>query len=168
MGARRKGRGGLAASRPEARPVAMSKRNQVSYVRPAEPAFLSRFKRRVGYREGPTVDTKVNALARGGKGQRPLPGASRALMPAHPRPLPSRVAGGGEAAFQGFVMQGGALVTHTELTEIVCVSWFCSYVGLSHSCCGGLAEQLLQFLSAREDCRGTGGAAVMSQLEPDF
>ncbi|GAB1294856.1 hypothetical protein APTSU1_001008900 [Apodemus speciosus] len=37
----------------------MSKRNQVSYVRPAEPAFLSRFKERVGYREGPTVETKM-------------------------------------------------------------------------------------------------------------
>uniref|UniRef100_A0A8C6YRA8 KIAA1143 n=1 Tax=Nothoprocta perdicaria TaxID=30464 RepID=A0A8C6YRA8_NOTPE len=37
----------------------MSKRNQVSYVRPAEPAFLSRFKRQVGYREGPTVETKL-------------------------------------------------------------------------------------------------------------
>nr|XP_020019408.1 uncharacterized protein KIAA1143 homolog isoform X1 [Castor canadensis] len=36
----------------------MSKRNLVSYVRPAEPAFLSRFKERVGYREGPTVETK--------------------------------------------------------------------------------------------------------------
>uniref|UniRef100_A0A8C2LIN8 RIKEN cDNA 1110059G10 gene n=1 Tax=Cricetulus griseus TaxID=10029 RepID=A0A8C2LIN8_CRIGR len=37
----------------------MSKRNQVSYVRPAEPAFLARFKERVGYREGPTVETKM-------------------------------------------------------------------------------------------------------------
>ncbi|XP_002713261.1 uncharacterized protein KIAA1143 homolog isoform X1 [Oryctolagus cuniculus] len=36
----------------------MSKRNQVSYVRPAEPAFLSRFKERIGYQEGPTVETK--------------------------------------------------------------------------------------------------------------
>ncbi|KAM5291963.1 uncharacterized protein KIAA1143 homolog [Ctenodactylus gundi] len=36
----------------------MSQRRQVSYVRPAEPAFLSRFKERVGYREGPSVDTK--------------------------------------------------------------------------------------------------------------
>ncbi|XP_041533204.1 uncharacterized protein KIAA1143 homolog [Microtus oregoni] len=36
----------------------MSKRNLVSYVRPAEPAFLSRFKERVGYQEGPTVETK--------------------------------------------------------------------------------------------------------------
>lgn len=38
----------------------MSKRNQVSYVRPAEPTFLARFKERVGYREGPTVETKVS------------------------------------------------------------------------------------------------------------
>ncbi|XP_048807189.1 uncharacterized protein KIAA1143 homolog [Lagopus muta] len=42
--------------------AAMSKRNQVSYVRPAEPAFLSRFKRQVGYREGPTVETKREQL----------------------------------------------------------------------------------------------------------
>ncbi|KAJ6661950.1 hypothetical protein lerEdw1_012797 [Lerista edwardsae] len=40
----------------------MSKKNQVSYVKPAEPAFLSRFKERVGYREGPTVDTKKEQL----------------------------------------------------------------------------------------------------------
>ena len=40
--------------------AAMSKRNQVSYVRPAEPAFLARFKERVGYKEGPTVETKVS------------------------------------------------------------------------------------------------------------
>ncbi|KAK2488835.1 LOW QUALITY PROTEIN: hypothetical protein MC885_015603 [Smutsia gigantea] len=38
--------------------AAMSKRNQVSYVRPAEPTFLARFKERVGYREGPTTETK--------------------------------------------------------------------------------------------------------------
>lgn len=44
----------------------MSKRNQVSYVRPAEPAFLARFKERVGYREGPTVETKVSPGAAGG------------------------------------------------------------------------------------------------------
>jgi hypothetical protein len=36
----------------------MSKRNLVSYVRPAEPAFLSRFKEQVSYREGHTVETK--------------------------------------------------------------------------------------------------------------
>ncbi|OXB65961.1 hypothetical protein ASZ78_002709 [Callipepla squamata] len=40
----------------------MSKRSQVSYVRPAEPVFLSRFKRQVGYREGPTVETKREQL----------------------------------------------------------------------------------------------------------
>ncbi|XP_019364442.1 PREDICTED: uncharacterized protein KIAA1143 homolog [Gavialis gangeticus] len=40
----------------------MSKRDQVSYVPPAEPAFLSRFKKEVGYREGPTVDTKREQL----------------------------------------------------------------------------------------------------------
>ncbi|XP_066484874.1 uncharacterized protein KIAA1143 homolog [Tiliqua scincoides] len=40
----------------------MSKRNQVSYVKPAEPTFLSRFKQQVGYREGPTVDTKKEQL----------------------------------------------------------------------------------------------------------
>ncbi|KFO71801.1 Uncharacterized protein KIAA1143, partial [Cuculus canorus] len=30
--------------------------------RPADPAFLSRFKRQVGYREGPTVETKREQL----------------------------------------------------------------------------------------------------------
>nr|XP_003224001.1 PREDICTED: uncharacterized protein KIAA1143 homolog [Anolis carolinensis] len=40
----------------------MSKKNQVSYVKPAEPAFLSRFKERVGFREGPTVETKREQL----------------------------------------------------------------------------------------------------------
>uniref|UniRef100_A0A674GBH3 KIAA1143 n=1 Tax=Taeniopygia guttata TaxID=59729 RepID=A0A674GBH3_TAEGU len=64
-GRRHVARHGGRAARPEARAAAaaaaaaMSKRNQVSYVRPAEPAFLSRFKQRVGYREGPTVDTKM-------------------------------------------------------------------------------------------------------------
>lgn len=38
----------------------MNRRNQVSYKRPAEPTFLARFKERVGYREGPTVETKVS------------------------------------------------------------------------------------------------------------
>ncbi|XP_054847340.1 uncharacterized protein KIAA1143 homolog [Eublepharis macularius] len=40
----------------------MSKKNPVSYVKPAEPAFLTRFKEQVGYREGPTVDTKKEQL----------------------------------------------------------------------------------------------------------
>ncbi|KAJ6653864.1 hypothetical protein lerEdw1_008612 [Lerista edwardsae] len=42
----------------------MSKKNQVSYVKPAEFAFLSRFKERVGYREGPTVDTPRKTILR--------------------------------------------------------------------------------------------------------
>uniref|UniRef100_A0ACB8FUP7 Uncharacterized protein n=1 Tax=Sphaerodactylus townsendi TaxID=933632 RepID=A0ACB8FUP7_9SAUR len=42
--------------------AAMSKKNQVSYAKPAEPAFLRRFKEQVGYREGPTVDTKKEQL----------------------------------------------------------------------------------------------------------
>ncbi|XP_053324226.1 uncharacterized protein KIAA1143 homolog [Spea bombifrons] len=40
----------------------MSKRNQVSYVKPAEPTFLAKFKKDVGYKEGPTVDTKRQEL----------------------------------------------------------------------------------------------------------
>ncbi|XP_040287819.1 uncharacterized protein KIAA1143 homolog [Bufo bufo] len=40
----------------------MSKRNQVSYVKPAEPSFLKKFKKDVGYKEGPTVDTKRENL----------------------------------------------------------------------------------------------------------
>uniref|UniRef100_A0A8B9SIW0 KIAA1143 n=1 Tax=Anas platyrhynchos TaxID=8839 RepID=A0A8B9SIW0_ANAPL len=39
----------------------MSRRPEVSYVRPAEPAFLSRFKRQVGHRDAPTVDTKSSS-----------------------------------------------------------------------------------------------------------
>lgn len=31
----------------------------VSWVKPAEPSFLKKFKNDVGYKEGPTVDTKV-------------------------------------------------------------------------------------------------------------
>ncbi|CAN2389653.1 Domain of unknown function (DUF4604), partial [Pristimantis euphronides] len=40
----------------------MSKRNQVSYVKPTEPSFLRKFKQDVGYKEGPTVDTKRQEL----------------------------------------------------------------------------------------------------------
>lgn len=36
----------------------MSKRN-VAYIKPDEPAFLKKIKEQVGYKEGPTVDTKV-------------------------------------------------------------------------------------------------------------
>ncbi|XP_075068584.1 uncharacterized protein KIAA1143 homolog [Mixophyes fleayi] len=42
----------------------MSKRNPVSYVKPAEPSFLRKFKKDVGYKEGPTVDTKRQELPR--------------------------------------------------------------------------------------------------------
>nr|CAH0111722.1 unnamed protein product [Daphnia galeata] len=34
------------------------KRNQVSYIKPNEPAFLRRLKQQAGYKEGPDVDTK--------------------------------------------------------------------------------------------------------------
>ncbi|KAE8596957.1 hypothetical protein XENTR_v10016297 [Xenopus tropicalis] len=40
----------------------MSKRNKVSYVKPVEPSFISKFKKDVGYKEGPTVDTKRQEL----------------------------------------------------------------------------------------------------------
>ncbi|KAG9476019.1 uncharacterized protein KIAA1143 homolog [Eleutherodactylus coqui] len=40
----------------------MSKKNRVSYVKPAEPSFLRKFKQDVGYKEGPTVDTKRQDL----------------------------------------------------------------------------------------------------------
>ncbi|NP_001088167.1 uncharacterized protein KIAA1143 homolog isoform X2 [Xenopus laevis] len=40
----------------------MSKRNNVSYVKPAEPSFISKFKKDVCYKEGPTVDTKRQEL----------------------------------------------------------------------------------------------------------
>lgn len=36
----------------------MSKRN-ITYVKPAEPSFLRKLKEQIGYKEGPTVDTKV-------------------------------------------------------------------------------------------------------------
>lgn len=36
----------------------MSKRN-ITYVKPEEPNFLKKLKQQIGYKEGPTVDTKV-------------------------------------------------------------------------------------------------------------
>lgn len=36
----------------------MSKKNQITYVKPAEPTFLKKFKEDVGFKEGPTVETK--------------------------------------------------------------------------------------------------------------
>ena len=39
----------------------MSKRN-VAYIKPQEPEFLRKLKEEVGYKEGPTVDTKVRKI----------------------------------------------------------------------------------------------------------
>lgn len=39
----------------------MSKRN-ITYVKPEEPSFLKKIKEQVGYKEGPTVDTKVGQV----------------------------------------------------------------------------------------------------------
>ncbi|XP_016088220.1 uncharacterized protein KIAA1143 homolog [Sinocyclocheilus grahami] len=36
----------------------MSKKGNVSWVKPAEPSFLKKFKNDVGFKEGPTVETK--------------------------------------------------------------------------------------------------------------
>lgn len=38
-----------------------NKASGVTWVKPAEPSFLKKFKNDVGYKEGPTVDTKVRA-----------------------------------------------------------------------------------------------------------
>lgn len=38
----------------------MSKRkNNISYIKPDEPKFLQVLKAQIGYKEGPSVDTKV-------------------------------------------------------------------------------------------------------------
>lgn len=36
----------------------MSKRH-ITYIKPEEPSFLKKLKQQAGYKEGPTVDTKV-------------------------------------------------------------------------------------------------------------
>lgn len=38
----------------------MSKRNNIQYIKPADPKFLRQIKEQAGYIEGPSVDTKVN------------------------------------------------------------------------------------------------------------
>lgn len=38
----------------------MSRRKLVSYVRPEEPKFLRELKEQIKYKEGPTINTKVN------------------------------------------------------------------------------------------------------------
>ena len=37
----------------------MSKRNNIHYIKPEDPSFLKRLKEQIGYKEGPTVETKV-------------------------------------------------------------------------------------------------------------
>ncbi|VVC43504.1 Domain of unknown function DUF4604 [Cinara cedri] len=36
----------------------MSKRNNISYIKPREPSFLRKLKQDANYKEGPTIDTK--------------------------------------------------------------------------------------------------------------
>ncbi|KAI5106404.1 hypothetical protein C0J45_4101 [Silurus meridionalis] len=40
----------------------MSKKGNVSWVKPSEPSFLRKFKNDIGYKEGPTVETKRQEL----------------------------------------------------------------------------------------------------------
>ncbi|XP_064199927.1 uncharacterized protein KIAA1143 homolog [Anguilla rostrata] len=40
----------------------MSKKSNISWIKPAEPSFLRKFKNDVGFKEGPTVDTKREEL----------------------------------------------------------------------------------------------------------
>ncbi|EDW30175.1 GL22461 [Drosophila persimilis] len=40
----------------------MSKRNNITYVKPQEPSFLAKLKAEIGYKEGPSVDTKRQRL----------------------------------------------------------------------------------------------------------
>nr|AAH66704.1 Zgc:77056 protein [Danio rerio] len=40
----------------------MSKKGNVSWVKPAEPSFLKKFKNDVGFKEGPTVETKKEQM----------------------------------------------------------------------------------------------------------
>lgn len=35
------------------------KKHNISYIKPDEPKFLRELKEQVGYKEGPTIDTKV-------------------------------------------------------------------------------------------------------------
>lgn len=38
----------------------MNKKHQIAYTKPSEPAFLTEFKKRAGFVEGDTIETKVN------------------------------------------------------------------------------------------------------------
>lgn len=37
----------------------MSKRNNIAYIKPADPKFLQQLKAQIGYNSGPNIDTKV-------------------------------------------------------------------------------------------------------------
>lgn len=37
-------------------------RQGVDYMKPKEPSFLTKFKREIGYKEGPTVNSKVTPV----------------------------------------------------------------------------------------------------------
>ncbi|XP_065570713.1 uncharacterized protein KIAA1143 homolog isoform X3 [Artemia franciscana] len=40
----------------------MSKRNNIGFSKPPEPAFIRRIKEQIGYKEGPNIDTKREVL----------------------------------------------------------------------------------------------------------
>lgn len=40
----------------------MSKRNNISYIKPKDPTFLQKLKAEIGYKEGPNVETKRQKL----------------------------------------------------------------------------------------------------------
>ncbi|KAF7284615.1 hypothetical protein GWI33_021807 [Rhynchophorus ferrugineus] len=40
----------------------MSKKHNIAYIKPEEPSFLRKLKEQIGYKEGPTVDTKREDL----------------------------------------------------------------------------------------------------------
>lgn len=40
----------------------MSKKNNIAYIKPREPSFLTKLKQEANYKEGPTVETKVSPL----------------------------------------------------------------------------------------------------------
>lgn len=37
-------------------------RQSIDYMKPKEPSFLAKFKREIGYKEGPTVESKVISI----------------------------------------------------------------------------------------------------------
>ncbi|KAH8379640.1 hypothetical protein KR009_006260 [Drosophila setifemur] len=53
----------------------MSKRNNITYVKPQEPSFLAKLKAEIGYKEGPTVETKVSVLRGSARREISAPGA---------------------------------------------------------------------------------------------